>query len=291
MRKHTLPPVVTTLLAGLFFMLPGISHALLVNYLDPAYSSSFLLNPGFDSRAIEVDSSLNLYLEDRADDGSGTVNILRLDAASNYSTSSIYASYATDQNFVNGLRFDGNGNLYISEAAADRNSGVIRRLDTTSRTVTDSILLPDFRPVGIHATAAGDLYFPGRLDSDPAFGNVFRIDALGNLDIVVPGLAGTGIALDAAGNYYVTTRGSDQTGFLGRSLYRIDPSSLDAVLLATFDESPQELSIDGSGNIYVMGRSTSDILRLTAVPLPPALILLASGLALIGTGFRRGKTQ
>ncbi len=287
MRKHTIPLVVANLLAWLLFMQPGITHALSVNYLDSAYSSSFLLNPGFISRAIEVDSSLNLYLEDRADDGSGTVNILRLNAASGYGTSSLYASYATDQYYVNGLRFDGIGNLYISEAAADRDSGVIRKLDTGSLAVTDSILLADYRPTGIHATTTGNLYFPGRLGSDPTFGNIYSIDALGNIDITVSSLVGTGIALDSAGNYYVTTPGSDQAGFFGSSLYRIDALSLDAVLLATFDESPQELSIDDSGNIYIIGRSTSDILRLTAVPLPPALILLISGLTLIGTGFRR----
>ena len=85
------------------------------------------------TRAIEFDSLGNLYIEDVSDDGSGTIDILKLDVSSAYNTSSTFASYSTLYQGVTGLDMDELGNLYVSERSTGGDAGIIRKIEIVFR--------------------------------------------------------------------------------------------------------------------------------------------------------------
>jgi len=257
-------------------LLPSLSDALTITYIDPSYNVQNFTTLNISTNSLEFDSAGNIYAVNEVNNSPGTAVIERLDASSGYTTSSPYVAYATTAPFVTGLVFDGLGNLYSSGVDTGGDSGVIYKTDLNTMTTSLYYTLSDFRPTGIGADSSGNVYFTGRLTSDPDFGNIYKLDSSGSLSIPVPGFVGRGIEVDSSGNIFASNR-------INNSIYRFDAATLTPTIIATFDIAPAELAFDESGNLYAFENyiqlGTTEIIRLSQVPEPGTLLLMVSGLA------------
>ena len=195
--------VVVVFLAS-FLSAPFISSAAAfeVTNIAPGYTWTVFRILPFPAAAFEFDQEGNLYTTDAREFSTGMVNILKLHAP-DYDSESVYASYPTDLRGVNGLDFDRNGNLFISEFEHPNfdpvfggDAGYLRRIDEDG-IVRDTVFFSDFRPAGIAAGSKKVVYFPGRKWSDPSFGNIYAIRvSKGIWEAVIEEKAATAIALD-----------------------------------------------------------------------------------------------
>ena len=275
MKKVFLTKLFLMFLLGILFCSPSLTNAFSVTYVATGYAATdFLTILPIPTSAIALDSDGNLYTEDATIRGSGLVTILKWDAETNYSTWSIYASYSTTAQGANGLAFDASGHLFVSEFNSDRDSGFITKIDTATRSVINTIPLPDFRPTGIDADNAEYLYLPGRLESNPDFGNIYQIDSSGHLHTLIADVLGTGIPLDASGNIFVSTPKRDVSPLISQAVYMYDSATLKPSLIAIFDDGAvEELTFDVQGNLYAIDQKnengTQTIVRLS--PLSKAM--------------------
>ena len=266
------------LLAFSFLLLPSSSSALSTTYLDPGYTASAFHTLDFDSRVIEFDSSGNLYTANIANDFSGTNTIYKLDAVSGFTTSSVYASYSTTACCMTGFHFTPSGDLLISNSMTGGDAGVIDLVQAGTLAQSTFKDISDFRPTGISADTAGDVYVTGRLSSVPGFGNIYKINnGDGSIDILVNNFVGKGIAVDAGGNIFASNAADN-------SIWRFAAGTFASSIVASFDSTPGELTFDEFGNLYALGSGsvagTTDIVRLSpnAVPEPGTMMLLGTGL-------------
>lgn len=264
-----------------FLLIPSISEAITVSYLNAGYTSTEFLTLNYFTISSAFDKDGNLYTSPNI--FSNTISILKYDAATGYSTSSVYASYFS-YGGVTGLDFGNNGNLFVSEATTLEN-GLIREIDSTTKSVVNYISLPDYRPTGIDAVSSENIYFNGRLGSNPYFGNIYKSDSEGNIENVFGGFVGTGIALDSFGNIYSSTSYSNESApYMDASIYMLDSVDLTPSLFATFDQYTEELTFDNDGNLYALfpnlyNYSSTTIMKISSqpVPEPTTLLLLSSG--------------
>jgi len=262
-----------------------------VTYLDPSWVASDFLTLTTQTRAIEFDSAGNLFIEDTSDDGMGAVEILKLDASSGYTDPpTTYASYSTSYLGVTGLDFDDLGSLYVSERSLDGDAGIIREVDVATQSLLgDLLVFANHRPTGVDADVLGNVYYPGRKESDGTWGRIFEIDSTATRSILIDNTVGTGIALDAAGNIFISTPQRTDLPLTANSIYMFDPADLlNPIRIATFDQRGGELTFDDAGNLYMVADDKVSIVKLSAVPLPPALWLFGAGLlGLIGISRRK----
>lgn len=113
-------------------------NAVTVTFLALGWGASDFLTLSLPTLSITFDSSNNLYIEDKSDDDSGTINILKMDATTGYNTSSVFALYSTSYQGITGLDFDGPGSLYVSERSLSGDEGVIREIDVATQTLWES---------------------------------------------------------------------------------------------------------------------------------------------------------
>ena len=249
--------------------------------LAAGYNATSFLTLNFSSRTIEFDSSQNLYATDIADDFSGTINIFQLSPGDGYASRSVYTSYGTTMCCSSGLAFnDSNTRLFVSEVLSGGDAGIIRELDNTTLNEVSVTQLPDFRPTNVAIDNSGTVYFPGRLSSDSTFGNLYRL-GLSGPEIIINGLVATSVATDSSGNIYATTAVDDVDAapFLAKALYRFDADTLDATLIARSDLPVTGLTVDSSGNVYLIEKEspldpTTNIVKISSAPVPT---FLASG--------------
>ena len=276
--------------------LSATAEASTTTYLAPNWQASNFLTLSTPSRAIEFDSELNLYIEEKSDDGSGTIIIEKLDAASGYTSSPPFFAYDTGYYGATSLDFDGSGNLYVAERGHAGNDGIIRKIDTSNYSMTDIRSFDNQRPTGIDALNDGTVLYTGRRESDPAFGNVYEIDTSGNRTVLIPDIVGTGIAMDQSGRLFISTPDRDDLALAGSSIYMYETSDTDfsnPILIATFDSAlgVEELTFDDFGNLYMIDNiSNTQIVRLSQVPLPAAVWLFLGGFfSLLGLARQRSK--
>jgi len=264
-------------------MIVSFANAATVTYLAPGWEANNFTTLSTPTRSIEFDSSANLYIEDISDDSSGTISVLKLDAATGYSTSSEFVSYNTSYQGVTGLDFDGMGNLYISERSLDGNAGIIRNVDVATQSLLGDIRsFANHRPTGVDADTSGNIYYTGRRNNtDGTFGNVYQMNSTGTRSILIDNVVGTGIALDGAGRIFISTPARTDLPLQENSIYMYDSSDLlNPVRIASFLDAPGgELTFDDMGNLYVIDNFDNiSITKLSAVPAPAAIWLFGSGL-------------
>jgi hypothetical protein len=271
----------------LLLLTPAFSHAFSMTYIDPKYSHTCWLTPSMETISIAFDQNGNYYTEPIGDDGEGFVEVYRNETEA-------LATYSTTAFRVTGLATDYGDRLIISETNAGGCSGQLTLYDLPTETKEDHLSLDDFRATGIaYNPASNSVLFTAKRTGDHSFDGIYEVDLndFSAAHPVVPGFQGTGIAFDQAGNYYVSTSASGSPGFLGNSVYRLDSSFGNSLLIATFDSRPDELNVDASGMLYVVGDPTrgtggNEIFQISLVPIPDAFWLLGSGL--IGlVGIRR----
>lgn len=191
---------------------------------------------------------------------------------------------AGDARFRNPLSVAVNGNfIYV----ADRGNDAIRRIDKTSGEVT-TIKSGLNNPTGIATDRSGNIYVANRDD-----GEVLRLDPAGNEVASFqfpPPQNPTGVTVDRFGNIYVTER-------LNQQISRIDQATGSITVIAgsgatgaingpgssaTFD-TPSDIAVDASGNIYVADRG-NNLIRRIICPTPSAPVPTMSewGLMIFG---------
>ncbi|HHJ16139.1 MAG TPA: hypothetical protein ENJ80_05510 [Gammaproteobacteria bacterium] len=291
MSKPFLTCLRVSSLAASLLAMSSLASAVGVTFLAPGWTTSDFLTLSTPTRAIEFDSAGNLYIEDTTDDNSGQIQILKLDASSGYSASSVFASYNTSYKGATGLDFGDLGGLYVSERSVDGDAGIIRKVDVATRTLLGDVMaFENHRPTGVDADTSGNVYYSGRKESDGTWGRLFEIDSTTTTrSILIDNTVGTGIALDASGNIFITTPQRTDLPLLANSIYMYNPADiLTPELIATFGERGGELTFDTAGNLYMVAQDQLSIIRLSSIPIPAAAWLFGSGLlGLIGIAKRK----
>jgi len=261
-------------------LMPNLANAVGVSFLAPGWTASDFHTLDTPTRAIEFDSLGNIYIEDTTNDNSGVIEILKFDASSGYSTSSIFTSYITTYKGVTGLDFDDQGSLYVSERSRDGDTGIIREVDVaTQMLVGDVMAFANHRPTGVDADASGNVYYSGRKDSDLIWGKIFEIDSTLTRTELSANTVATGIALDAMGNIFISTPNRTDLPLANNSIYKFDSGDFSSpVLIASFDQRGGELTFDDIGNLYFVAEDQVSIVKLSAIPVPAAIWLFVSGL-------------
>ena len=170
--------------------------------------------------------------------------------------------------------------MVVSEAGASGNSGAIKIIDPTTSTPVQDISLSNFRPTGITSDSGGNIYFPGRLNSDTHFGNINEISSGGNsVQTLLTGFVATGIAYYSGDDLFVSTAapGADlDPNHIANSIYRINLANLSSSLFATLDATIEELTFDKYGSLYAISSGQRpEIIKISPVPEPASLLLLA----------------
>ena len=272
--------------------LPNLANAIGVTFLAPGWTVSDFHTLDTPTRAIEFDSLSNLYIQDTRNDnpgpGPGLLEILKCDAATGYGTCAPVVSYMSDYKGITGLDFDGSGNLYVSERSFDGDSGIIRKLNVSTLTLDDIMAFANHRPTGVDADTGGNVYYSGRKESDPTWGKIFQIDSSLIRSELSASTVATGIATDALGTIFISTPNRTDLPLTSNSVYKfVSGDFSNPVLIASFDQRGGELTFDDAGNLYFVAEDQISIVKLSAVPVPAAFWLFASGLiGLIGFASR-----
>jgi DNA-binding beta-propeller fold protein YncE len=261
----------------------------------------------FGIRAFAFDSEFNIYVADNnSTAGTGTRDIMVFDAASSWSTSSVFVTYDSVDTFVSGIVFDSSGNLLVSEVDHGGDSGHIVEVNSSSGNVLSTIEMPDFRPTGIEVDSSDNILFSSRKSSNLLVGDIYEIAAGSGTTVVdnsdtplISGFSSLGLALTGTGDLFGATPGTGEvvpSSLDPNSIYlldALDPSSSE--LIASFDGTgARELRIGPDGVLYAIGSGgsgTSRIVGFAPVPIPATLWLFGSGLlGLFGISRRKKMT-
>ena len=243
-----------------------------IESIDPNWESEVFHTLPFPTAAISFDSEDNLYVSDLMNNwGPGIRNIFRF-ASPEYDEPSIYLSYETAYEGINGMDFDRKENLFVSEFMGKDppgfDVGAIRKIYARTHQVSEPIefIFPDgdFRPTGIAVTGFGTIYFPGRKHSVPEWGNIYKIESFENYDPITgptvykEDAIRTAIAIDEWENMYAGISYYSALDFERNSIYTINPYTKEVVKIATFNQYVEELAFDSNGNLHALEGAEGD---------------------------------
>jgi sugar lactone lactonase YvrE len=153
------------------------------------------------------------------------------------------------------IAVDGSGNAYVATADSNKvfriSSGgsVTEIIDSTGDGLGNQLL----RPAALTTDASGNVYVVGNSSQ-----NAFVITPGGSITEIIDE-TGDGIATPLVFPSHIAV---DSTGNVHISGFEITPGGLITALIGPFVRSPESLVADGSGNIYVAGRSTNNVVQL-----------------------------
>jgi serine/threonine protein kinase, bacterial len=202
--------------------------------------------PASDGTAI--DATGNLYVVSNVNAGSSIIYKV--------SAGGVASTLATDPGLVFGLAIDAGGNLYAGNNA--NNS-----IDKITPQGTVSVFVPNMPEAsGVVVASDGNIY--ATTNSDPSSlsaGSVVRITPSGTVTTVTSGLTfcgEDGITIDGNNTIYVTS--FNQLAPAMSAVVKIIPMGVNTstnVLLTTNVYLPVGITIDKTGNLYVVNNNTS----------------------------------
>jgi sugar lactone lactonase YvrE len=216
----------------------------------------------YRSQGIGVDGDLNVYVAD-----AGNHCIRKIDSLGNVTTlagdpnTSGYADgqgTAAHFSLPYGLALDADGNIYT----VDPGNWDIRRISTGGNAVTIGMASQEPWGIAVDPTT-GEVYY----SSCNAGGKVFRVDADGNSNEVIPGMNyPAGIGFDKAGNLYVSVNGDqvirrfEAGSWQGNDIAGTEGSAgyVNGAGAAAQFAYPWGIAVDGNGNLYIAGNGTWD---------------------------------
>ncbi len=275
----------------------AVLFALGVVLLCPCYGAqatvfSNVLPAGSDVRFMRLDSSDNIYVAGGDDQGAFVAKI------SADGSKLIYLTYVgTDELFtsfyVSGLAVGPDGSAYaiVFQVAQFGGFSEIASLDASGNPIKSPAAAGLFGPnsiQGIATDSAGNLYYT-EITGPNQEAVLFKTNSTNTQTIwQFPGYAGSYIAVDGKGNVYV--QGASYAGqSITTSSNAIEPSftdgcapascphqwvaAIDATgssliyatyLTSTFGETPSGITVDQSGNAYIVGSTVSTDYPVTA---------------------------
>jgi serine/threonine protein kinase, bacterial len=272
-RKAIVIPVVLSTVAVIAAAIVITGHLLRPKHAAPPTQTTlpFTSPATFGVDHLAVDAADNVYLTVRACPACGTDwlrkgHVLKLSAGSSAPVELPVTGLVTP----GAVAVDAAGNLYIADGdwnTGDVNARKYRVLKLAAGSSTPTVVpFTGLRAVeGLAVDSAGNLYVAdfGMWEPDP--GNAARVVKLAagsgvQTELPFTGLVGlsTGVAVDAAGNVYVTDPINK------RVLKLAAGSSTQTVLPFAGLSSPQGVAADAAGNVYVTDPNNKRVLKLPA---------------------------
>jgi len=264
---------------------------------------------------VAVDSAGNIYIADsynsriRKVDTSGNISTVAGNGIQGYNSSSVATSAELNQPY--GVAVDSTGNIYI----ADANNHRIRKVDTSGNISTVAgngtpgysgdnglaISAELSAPIAVTLDSAGNIYFAEQGNFcirkvDASTGNINTIAGNGTQGYNGDGILATlaeldypdGMAVDSAGNIYISDQGNQRirkvdasTGYIstvagdGTSGYSGDG---DAAISAELNH-PTGVAVDSAGNIYIADNANSLIRKVAPAAIQFAATAIGSSTA------------
>ena len=213
--------------------------------------------------AVALDGSGNLYGTTEKGGTSVAGTVFEVAAGSHAVTTLASLGGTNGQTPAAGLTIDASGNLYgTAESGGANTGGTVFEIAKGSTTLTTLVSSAhNEEPIGgVTLDASGDVYATTYQGGTHGFGSVFEVAKGSGAVTTVASFGPTngqspdgGVAMDAAGNLYGTTRTGGQLN-LG-TVFEIARGSTTATDLASFDGThgsyPQAgVTLDSAGNVY-----------------------------------------
>jgi hypothetical protein len=197
--------------------------------------------------------SVSAHAGGLAFDAAGNLFAVGEHAVSKYAPDGTKSTFATGLKYPISVRFDGNGNLFVSDGAAN-NAETQHSILKFDRDGTKSTFATGISSKGMAFDRSGNL-FVSQDDS------IFKFTPKGvkSTFVTSKGANFMALAFDEAGNLFVVDRALTKS-WRGRSIIKITPDGAKSTFAAGL-EDPNDLTADAAGNVYVLGNHA--ILRLT----------------------------
>jgi serine/threonine-protein kinase len=213
----------------------------------PAGPAAVLPFTGLSSpRGVAVDTAGNVYLAD-----SGNGRVLELVVGASSPTALPFAGLGGPS----GVAVDGTGTVYVTNVGNNRVLKLTAGSSSTTELTFTGLNNPLTSPDGVAVDSAGTVYV-----TDGA-NRVLKLPA-GSSNPTVPPFTGLsnpiGVAVDTAGNLYVSDTGNNRVLKLGAG------SSTQSPLPFTGLNNPDGVAVDAAGNLYVTDRGNNRVLKLAA---------------------------
>jgi len=272
-------PVVQSLLGGTYSYPTGIA-------VDGA--GDVFLSDESENAVYEITNGVSRQIgptlmapDDVAVDGSGNVFVIynRTALAEIQAVDGVIpnlpATNVISTNFagLNGMKVDGNGDIYVAEGFAGGSGNMIQEVLAVNGSIPASPTVLTLvsgvgSPTGVAIDAAGDVFF-----SDEDGNTAWEVKAVNGVlpanptpvalatNLIEP----SNIALDAAGDVFVTEQGAvAEIVAVNGSI----PANPTVISLGTSLVFPQGVAVDASGNIFVADDGTPEAVKLDYADAP-----------------------